>query len=65
LKGFNSTGSIAMKIIIIKLIDFSESRHGLKGSEFRLAIDLQPQLVTSSYGVHYDINIEVEDKDGL
>jgi hypothetical protein len=35
LKGFNSTGSIAMKIIIIQLIDFSESRYGLKASEFR------------------------------
>jgi hypothetical protein len=33
LKGCNSTGSIAIKIIIIKLIEFSERRCELKVSE--------------------------------
>jgi hypothetical protein len=32
LKGFNSTGSIAMKNIIMKLIEFTERRYGLKVS---------------------------------
>ena len=35
LKDCNLTGSIAMKVIIIRLIDFSESRYGLQVSEFR------------------------------
>jgi hypothetical protein len=34
LKGSNSTGSIAIKIIVMQLIDFSESRYDLKVSEF-------------------------------
>jgi hypothetical protein len=34
-EGLNSTGSIAIKIIIINLTELSERRCGLKVSEFR------------------------------
>jgi hypothetical protein len=35
LKGCNSTGSIAMEITIMRLIEFSERTYGLKVLEFR------------------------------